>query len=84
MKVPNRAYFPIMRKMCYIFHSRCIAPEIMLRIRYNKPVKVPLTLIARGVVSRCISLSLTLVHYGKILHAGLIFFSYVGIAKDIQ
>jgi len=38
-----------------IFHWN-IAPEVVLHKRYNKPVKVPITL----------------VHYGKVLHAGVV------------
>jgi len=52
-------------ELCFIFRSarsvlyfplENIVPEILLRIRFNKPVKVPLTL----------------VHYGEILHAGVV------------
>ena len=39
-----------------MFSLENIAPEIVVRIRYNKPVKVPLTL----------------VHYGKILHTAMV------------
>jgi len=44
-------------ELCFIFRSACsvlyfplenIVPEILLRIRYNKPVKVPLTLVHYG------------------------------------
>ena len=48
--MPNCVLLSIMCIVCYIFQ------EIMLRIHYNKPVEV----------------LVTLMHYGKILHVGVV------------
>jgi len=56
IKVPNCAFFSIMCIVCYFFPMENIALEIVLCICYNKPVKV----------------LLMLMHYGKILHVGVV------------
>jgi len=56
MKAPNCALFSVAHVVCYIFPWKIvynIVPEILLRIRCNKPFKVPLReILHAGVVSR--------------------------------